>query len=133
MDILALSVGPDKPPETIPTVLGVFDVVLLFARRAGVLVVQAAGNRGPYPSTVISFSPWVVGVAASSTDRIYPGSLLLGNGITVPGVGLSGTLLNLSPKKPSSLGKYALRVYNLGVLKKKTKTPNQTIKNSLTI
>lgn len=90
VDILALSVGPDAPPEDTPTVLSAFDIVLLSARRAGVFVAQAAGNEGPAPSTVLSFSPWVVGVAASSTDRTYPGSLILGNGQTVAGMGLSG-------------------------------------------
>ncbi|XP_042945551.1 subtilisin-like protease SBT2.4 isoform X2 [Carya illinoinensis] len=90
VDILTLSVGPDETPEVTPTFLNVLDIFLLFARRAGVFVVQAAGNRGPDPSTVISYSPWAVGVAASGTDRTYPSSLLLGNGQKVGGVGLSG-------------------------------------------
>ncbi|KAK6932777.1 Subtilisin-like protease, fibronectin type-III domain [Dillenia turbinata] len=68
----------------------VFEIALLFARRAGVFVVQAAGNQGPFPSTVISFSPWVVGVASCDTDRIYPGTLVLGNGQKIGGIGLSG-------------------------------------------
>ncbi|XP_037497412.1 subtilisin-like protease SBT2.4 [Jatropha curcas] len=89
VDILTLSVGPDEPPEDTLTFLSVFDVFMLFARRAGVFVVQAAGNNGPDPSTVVSYSPWAVGVAACTTDRIYPGSLLLGNGQKVGGVGLS--------------------------------------------
>ncbi|CAM8915231.1 unnamed protein product [Rhodiola kirilowii] len=90
VDILTLSVGPDEPPEDSVTFLGLFDLVMLYARRAGVFVVQAAGNNGPGPYTVVSYSPWAVGVAASNTDRIYPGSLVLGNGQEVPGVGLSG-------------------------------------------
>ncbi|XP_041028336.1 subtilisin-like protease SBT2.4 isoform X2 [Juglans microcarpa x Juglans regia] len=90
VDILTLSVGPDETPEVTPTFLNVFDISMLFARRAGVFVVQAAGNHGPDPSTVLSYSPWAVGVAASGTDRTYPSSLLLGNGQKVGGVGLSG-------------------------------------------
>ncbi|XP_024023201.1 subtilisin-like protease SBT2.4 [Morus notabilis] len=93
VDILTLSVGPDEPPEDTITFLNLFDIALLFARRAGVLVVQAAGNKGPGPSTVVSFSPWAVGVAASGTDRSYPGCLLLGNGRKVGGLGLSGPSL----------------------------------------
>ncbi|XP_031397716.1 subtilisin-like protease SBT2.4 [Punica granatum] len=93
VDILTLSVGPVQPPQSTLTVLGMFDIVMLFARRAGVFVVQAAGNSGPSPSSVISYSPWVVGAAASSTDRTYTGSLLLGNGTRVGGVGLSGPTL----------------------------------------
>ncbi|KAL9384195.1 hypothetical protein Peur_024518 [Populus x canadensis] len=90
VDILTLSVGPDEPPEDTITFLSVFDVFMLFARRAGVFVAQAAGNHGPDFSTVVSYSPWALGVAACSTDRSYPGSLLLGNGLKVGGVGLSG-------------------------------------------
>uniref|UniRef100_A0A7N0UJT0 Subtilisin-like protease SBT2.4 n=1 Tax=Kalanchoe fedtschenkoi TaxID=63787 RepID=A0A7N0UJT0_KALFE len=90
VDILTLSVGPDEPPEDSVTFLGLFDLVMLNARRAGVFVVQAAGNNGPGPYTVVSYSPWAVGVAASNTDRIYPGTLVLGNGQKIAGVGLSG-------------------------------------------
>ncbi|KAI4372306.1 hypothetical protein MLD38_010552 [Melastoma candidum] len=90
VDLISLAVGPDDPPEGTITFLSVFDVALLFARRAGVFVAQAAGNKGPAPYTMLSFSPWSVGAASSSTDRTYAGSLLLGNGLRVRGVGLSG-------------------------------------------
>lgn len=91
VDILTLSVGPDAPPQDTITFLSVFEIFMLFARKAGVFVVQAAGNRGPDYSTVISYSPWAVGAAACSTDRSYPASLLLGNGQKVAGIGLSGS------------------------------------------
>ncbi|KAJ4842754.1 hypothetical protein Tsubulata_013375 [Turnera subulata] len=90
VDLLTLSVGPDEPPEDTLTFLSVFEVSILYARRAGVLVVQAAGNHGPDPSSVVSYSPWALGVAACSTDRTYPATLLLGNGQRIGGVGLSG-------------------------------------------
>ncbi|KAJ7967739.1 Subtilisin-like protease [Quillaja saponaria] len=106
VDILTLSVGPDEPPEDAITFLNVYDICLLFARRAGVFVVQAAGNKGPGPFTVVSFSPWAVGVAASSTDRTYPGSLVLGNGQKLSGVGLSG------PTFGNGLFMYKLCFYN---------------------
>ncbi|KAB2078452.1 hypothetical protein ES319_A06G163800v1 [Gossypium barbadense] len=89
VDILTLSIGPEEPPQDTVTFLSIFDIAMLFARRAGVFVVQAAGNSGPGPSTVLSYSPWVVGAAASRTDRRYAASLLLGNGLNVSGVGLS--------------------------------------------
>ncbi|KAH1055640.1 hypothetical protein J1N35_033705 [Gossypium stocksii] len=89
VDILTLSIGPEEPPQDTVTFLSIFDIAMLFARRAGVFVVQAAGNSGPGPSTVLSYSPWVVGAAASRTDRRYTASLLLGNGLNVSGVGLS--------------------------------------------
>ncbi|GAB4826540.1 hypothetical protein Ancab_033434 [Ancistrocladus abbreviatus] len=90
VDILTLSVGPDEPPEDTITFLNVFEIFLLLARRVGIFVVQAAGNKGPGPNTVVSFSPWAVGVAACSTDRSYPATLILGNGQKIGGVGLSG-------------------------------------------
>lgn len=90
VDILNLAIGPDAPPEDTLTFLGAFDLFMLSAHKAGVFVVQAAGNQGPSPSSVISYSPWVVGAAAGSTDRTYPGNLILGNGQNISGVGLSG-------------------------------------------
>ncbi|ESQ29187.1 hypothetical protein EUTSA_v10023274mg [Eutrema salsugineum] len=90
VDVLTLSVGPDEPPIGKPTVLGIFDLAMLLARKAGVFVVQAAGNHGPSPASVLSYSPWVVGVAAGNTDRSYPASLILDGGQIVQGVGLSG-------------------------------------------
>lgn len=99
VDVLTLSVGPDEPPEDRVTFLSMFDVFMLYARRAGVFVVQAAGNRGPDPSSVVSYSPWAVGVASSGTDRIYPSSIALGNGERIEGVGLSGTYTNISASR----------------------------------
>ncbi|CAI0467709.1 unnamed protein product [Linum tenue] len=98
VDVLVVSVGPDTPPEdTDVTFLSVFDVTMLFARRAGVFVVQAAGNLGPDPFTVVSYSPWAVGVAACRTDRTYPAFLVLGDDVDVhqfvSGVGLSAPTL----------------------------------------
>ncbi|GKC05387.1 subtilisin-like protease SBT2.4 [Tanacetum coccineum] len=82
--------GPDTPPKKTLTMLSMFDIFMLFARKAGVLVIQAAGNRGPGPYTTASYSLWAVGVASCDTDRTYPGSLVLGNGQRISGIGLSG-------------------------------------------
>ncbi|XBI97792.1 hypothetical protein VPH35_018110 [Triticum aestivum] len=69
--------------------LGMLDVALLFARRAGVFVAQAAGNGGPAQSSVTSYSPWATTVAAGTTGRTHTPWLVLGNGQRVPGIGLS--------------------------------------------
>ncbi|KAF5943587.1 hypothetical protein HYC85_017664 [Camellia sinensis] len=90
VDILSLSIGPDELPEKTLTFLNVFDIFMLSARKAGVFVVQAAGNKGPSPYTVVSYSPWAMGVAACTTDRTYTATLVLGNGQKLGGVGLSG-------------------------------------------
>ncbi|XP_016508521.2 subtilisin-like protease SBT2.4 isoform X2 [Nicotiana tabacum] len=90
VDILTLSIGPDEPPEGTLTFLSLFEIFMLAAHKAGTFVVQAAGNQGPSPYSVISYSPWAVGVAACDIDRTYPATLILGNGLKIGGVGLSG-------------------------------------------
>ncbi|KAL5215252.1 hypothetical protein ABZP36_004404 [Zizania latifolia] len=89
VDVLVLSVGPDERPTSKVTFVSMLDVALLFARKAGVFVVQAAGNRGPADSSVVSYSPWVTTVAADTTGRSYTPRLVLGNGRRVSGFGLS--------------------------------------------
>uniref|UniRef100_A0A1D1YZR0 Subtilisin-like protease n=1 Tax=Anthurium amnicola TaxID=1678845 RepID=A0A1D1YZR0_9ARAE len=90
VDIINLSVGPNSPPSTTRTTfLNPFDATLLSAVKAGVFVAQAAGNGGPFPKTIVSFSPWIVSVAAAIDDRRYKNHMILGNGNIIPGVGLS--------------------------------------------
>jgi hypothetical protein len=90
VDILNLSVGPNSPPTaTRTTFLNPFDAVLLSAVKAGVFVAQAAGNGGPFPKTLVSFSPWITTVAAGVDDRRYKNHLILGNGKLLPGLGVS--------------------------------------------
>ncbi|CAL9176938.1 unnamed protein product [Musa hybrid cultivar] len=90
VDVLNLSVGPNSPPTTTKaTFLNPFDAALLSAVKAGVFVAQAAGNGGPFPKTLVSFSPWITTVAAAIDDRRYKNHLTLGNGKKLPGLGLS--------------------------------------------
>uniref|UniRef100_A0A0D3GKF8 Subtilisin-like protease n=1 Tax=Oryza barthii TaxID=65489 RepID=A0A0D3GKF8_9ORYZ len=90
VDILNLSVGPNSPPTaTRTTFLNPFDAALLSAVKAGVFVAQAAGNGGPFPKTLVSFSPWITTVAAGVDDRRYKNHLVLGNGKLLPGLGVS--------------------------------------------
>ncbi|GMJ01524.1 subtilisin-like serine protease 3 [Hibiscus trionum] len=90
VDILSLSVGPNSPPTTTKTTfLNPFDATLLAAVKAGVFVAQAAGNGGPFPKTLVSYSPWITSVAAAIDDRRYKNHLTLGNGKILAGLGLS--------------------------------------------
>eukprot|EP00250_Pteridium_aquilinum_P018288 c24024_g2_i1 orf=141-2642(-) len=89
VDILSLSIGPGGPPPGIATYFNIFDMAMLSANKAGVFVVQAAGNSGPYSQTILSFSPWICSVAASVHDRTYPNSIILGSNETVQGRGLA--------------------------------------------
>lgn len=90
VDVLSLSVGPSSPSSsTHVAYLNAFDVALLSAVKAGVFVVQAAGNGGPYPRTMASFSPWIMSVAAGLDDRSYANWIYLGNGAKLAGQGLA--------------------------------------------
>uniref|UniRef100_A0A0A8YY47 Peptidase S8/S53 domain-containing protein n=1 Tax=Arundo donax TaxID=35708 RepID=A0A0A8YY47_ARUDO len=90
VDILNRSVGPNSPPTAIwTTFLNPFDAALLSAVKAGVFVAQAAGNGGPFPKTLVSFSPWITTVAAGVDDCRYENHLTLGNGKLLPGLGVS--------------------------------------------
>lgn len=89
MDIISLSVGPSSVPTGPSAFLNILEMELLFATRAGVLVVQAAGNGGPSSASIMSFSPWITTVAASMTDRMYNSTLKLGNGLSLTGTGLT--------------------------------------------
>ncbi|CAL0320204.1 unnamed protein product [Lupinus luteus] len=89
VDIISLSITPNRRPPGIATFFNPIDMALLSAVRAGIFVVQAAGNTGPSPMSMSSFSPWIFTVGAASHDRTYSNSIFLGSNVTVPGVGLA--------------------------------------------
>ncbi|XP_068643871.1 subtilisin-like protease SBT2.5 [Aristolochia californica] len=90
VDVLNLSVGPNSPTTTTTTTfLNPFDATLLSAVKAGVFVAQAAGNGGPFPKSLVSYSPWIATVAAAIDDRRYKNHVTLGNSKVLPGIGLS--------------------------------------------
>ncbi|KAL5760353.1 hypothetical protein ACOSQ2_019191 [Xanthoceras sorbifolium] len=51
----------------------------------GITVVCAAGNEGPASHSVQNTAPWILTVAASSTDRAFPTLITLGNNRTIMG------------------------------------------------
>ena len=88
--------GPNSPPATTKTTfLNPFDATLLSAVKARVFVAQAAGNGGPFPKSLVSYSPWIATVAAAIDDRRYKNHLTLGNGKILAGMGLSRKFFNL--------------------------------------
>ncbi|ESW31604.1 hypothetical protein PHAVU_002G251800 [Phaseolus vulgaris] len=89
VDIICLSITPNRRPSGIATFFNPIDMALLSAVKAGIFVVQAAGNTGPSPMSMSSFSPWIFTVGATTHDRVYSNSLCLGNNVTIPGVGLA--------------------------------------------
>ncbi|KAL8108567.1 subtilisin-like protease SBT2.3 [Apium graveolens] len=96
VDIISLSITPNRRPPGIATYFNPIDMALLAAVKVGIFVVQAAGNTGPSPKSVSSFSPWIFTVGAAAHGRVYSNSILLGNNITIPGVGLAPGTKNAS-------------------------------------
>ncbi|ERM99272.1 hypothetical protein AMTRI_Chr02g254020 [Amborella trichopoda] len=89
VDIVSLSITPNRRPPGLATFFNPIDMALLSAVKSGIFVVQAAGNTGPSPKSISSFSPWIFTVGAAVHDRIYSNSVLLGNNLTIQGVGLA--------------------------------------------
>jgi subtilisin family serine protease len=81
-DVISLSLGPEKgqPFYLDPIAIGGFYAIL-----KGVFVSTAAGNSGPKASTVSNDAPWVLTVAASTTDRQIKSIVKLGNGLELNG------------------------------------------------
>ncbi|KAG7034788.1 Subtilisin-like protease SBT2.2 [Cucurbita argyrosperma subsp. argyrosperma] len=99
VDIISLSITPNRRPPGIATFFNPIDMALLSAVKAGIFVVQAAGNTGPAPKSMSSFSPWIFTVGAASHDRSYANSISLGNNVTIPGVGLAPGTYNGTKNK----------------------------------
>lgn len=83
VDLLSLSLGSDVPvfSDVDPRegiALGSFRAV-----ARGIPVVVAAGNAGPHAQTVVNTSPWVLTVAATTMDRMFPTKITLGNNVTI--------------------------------------------------
>ncbi|KAH0468866.1 hypothetical protein IEQ34_002098 [Dendrobium chrysotoxum] len=89
VDIISLSITPNRRPPGLATFFNPLDMALLAAVKAGIFVVQAAGNTGPSPKSMSSFSPWIFSVGASAHDRVYNNFIVLGNNLSISGVGLA--------------------------------------------
>ncbi|CAL4947255.1 unnamed protein product [Urochloa decumbens] len=89
VDIISLSITPNRRPPGLATFFNPIDMALLAAVKAGIFVVQAAGNTGPSPKSMSSYSPWIFTVGASAHDRVYNNYVILGNNLTIQGVGLA--------------------------------------------
>ncbi|KAL4385097.1 hypothetical protein GQ457_15G029850 [Hibiscus cannabinus] len=73
-----------------PVAIGAFH-----AAEKGILVVQSAGNSGAYGlQSVTSVAPWILSVAASTTDRFLIDKVVLGNGKTLTGFSVNSFNLN---------------------------------------
>ena len=57
-----------------------FLIVAFHAMARSILTVNSGGNRGPEVYSINSVAPWMVSVAASTTDRKIIDRVVLGNG-----------------------------------------------------
>ncbi|KAJ0968797.1 hypothetical protein J5N97_021674 [Dioscorea zingiberensis] len=76
VDVISLSLGgpaTEYPAE--PVAIGGFRAV-----EKGIVVNAAGGNDGPAPNSVSNGAPWLLTVAASTTDRRFKATVRLGNG-----------------------------------------------------
>ncbi|CAJ2646818.1 unnamed protein product [Trifolium pratense] len=84
--IISLSLGPEAPQGDYFN--DAISVGSFHAARHGVLVVASSGNDGTVGSAT-NLAPWIITVAASSTDRDFTSDILLGNGVHITGESLS--------------------------------------------
>ncbi|KAI3928529.1 hypothetical protein MKW98_024130 [Papaver atlanticum] len=91
VDLISVSLGNFYPLafEEDPIAIGSFH-----AMKNGILTSDSSGNSGPGPKTVVSNAPWLLNVAASSTDRRIIDKVFLGNGKAIQGLGVNGFNLN---------------------------------------
>lgn len=76
VDIISVSIGgASRSFFRDPMAIGAFH-----ALKKGILTVCAAGNEGPDLFSVQNVAPWLMTIAATSTDRKFETLVKLGNG-----------------------------------------------------
>lgn len=80
VDVISYSIGGKLP---VPYFEDAAAIGSFHAMRRGVLTSVAAGNSALDGGRVCNVAPWMLSVAASSTDRRLVGKIVLGNGKTV--------------------------------------------------
>ncbi|CAL5416870.1 unnamed protein product [Camellia sinensis] len=97
VDIISISIGMNYQSELLhdTTAIGAFH-----AEQMRVLVVCSGGNDGPSPFTVVNSAPWMFTVAASTIDRDFKSTIVLGNGKIFQGSGINFSNLTSSKTYP---------------------------------
>ncbi|KAM0939005.1 putative tripeptidyl-peptidase II [Dioscorea sansibarensis] len=85
VDVLSLSLGGESQPFYEDAIA----IGALGAIQNGVFVSCAAGNSGPYDSTLSNEAPWIMTVGASTTNRLIRTTVVLGNGQQFDGESLN--------------------------------------------
>ncbi|XP_048133097.1 subtilisin-like protease SBT1.8 isoform X2 [Rhodamnia argentea] len=86
VDVLSLSLGGGDGSYYETTIaIGAFS-----AMEKGIFVSASAGNEGPQQGTLSNGAPWIMTVGASTLDRTFPASALLGNKLRFTGASMYG-------------------------------------------
>lgn len=90
VDILSVSLGSEEKLnyDEDPIAIGAFH-----AMKYGILTSNSAGNFGPWPSSIRNYAPWTLTVAASTIDRKFVATAVLGNGQVFTVSRISATLI----------------------------------------
>ncbi|KAK9123137.1 hypothetical protein Sjap_012739 [Stephania japonica] len=80
VDIISISLGFSSPLEYSQDAIA---IGAFHAMQHGILTSNSAGNQGPSPHSVISIAPWMISVAASTTDRQFTDKVILGDNSTL--------------------------------------------------
>ncbi|WCJ32873.1 Subtilase family protein [Euphorbia peplus] len=102
--IVSLSLGPDSPQGDYFN--DAISIGSFHAAMHGVLVVASVGNEGNEGSAT-NLAPWMITVAAGSTDRDFASEITLGNAANISGESLSLFEMNTSATIISASEAYA--------------------------
>nr|VDD23662.1 unnamed protein product [Brassica oleracea] len=84
VDLISVSLGGDDG-EVLRYEEDTIAIGAFHAMAKGILTVNSAGNSGPDPNTVGSVAPWILTVAASTTNREFLTKVVLQNSKTLSG------------------------------------------------
>ncbi|XP_030964246.1 subtilisin-like protease SBT4.3, partial [Quercus lobata] len=85
VDIISVSLGAGGQAEASDFFNNSIAIGSFHAMQKGILTSQAAGNSGPSYGSTTSVAPWLISVAASTTDRLFIDKVVLGDGRTLVG------------------------------------------------
>ncbi|RZB56671.1 Subtilisin-like protease SBT5.4 [Glycine soja] len=86
VDVISMSLGSEDPPEYFQSSIS---IASFHAVANGITVVGSGGNSGPSPGTVSNNEPWMLTVAASTTNRDFASHVTLGDKKILKGASLS--------------------------------------------
>ncbi|KAH9661649.1 subtilisin-like protease SBT4.5 [Citrus sinensis] len=84
VDIITISIGGDSAVDFSEDAIS---IGAFHAMAKGVLTLNSAGNSGP--GLTASVAPWLMSVAASTTDRLFVDKVALGNGKAISGYSIN--------------------------------------------